>query len=75
MAQPEARGADDQEVEPRQTQQQDRVEVIRPAAVLEARAATHVLTALRQYASEGHTANHIRTYTLIGDPAALTTTP
>lgn len=47
MAQPEARGADDQEVEPRQTQQQDRVEVIRPAAVLEARAATHVLTALR----------------------------
>jgi hypothetical protein len=47
MAQPRRRGADDQEVEPRHAQQQDRVEVIRPAAVLEARAATQVLSALR----------------------------
>jgi len=34
-----------------------------------------ILSALRQYAAQGHTANHLRTYTLIGDPAALTTTP
>ena len=47
MAQPGAFPAEDHEVEPMHTQQQDRVEVIRPAAVLEARAATQVLTALR----------------------------
>lgn len=46
MAQPRAKSAEEQKVEPN-TQQQDRVEVIRPAAVLEARAATQVLTALR----------------------------
>jgi hypothetical protein len=47
MAQPVPIPAEDQDVEPMHTQQQDRVEVIRPAAVLEARAATQVLTALR----------------------------
>jgi len=47
MAQPGRADAEVQNVEPLTTEPQDRVEVIRPAAVLEARMATKVLTALR----------------------------